>query len=145
MNDPAKFEKETRQLMITTVGKEEGQIFTRKELLNFPCEELRAIDGLWVKHSNGRFGFSVQKRIYVECGGKLDGKDPSTEVLLAFGDRVGWRKNNEWLEYSQLDPSFSSPQIVFPIFWVLEGGSVFFWTTGMSISSIFSRTEACDL
>jgi GUN4-like/NACHT domain len=42
-------DKETYRLMITTVGKEEGQWFEAEELLNFPCEELKAIDGLWVK------------------------------------------------------------------------------------------------
>ncbi|MFM6310751.1 MAG: GUN4 domain-containing protein, partial [Dolichospermum sp.] len=33
-----------------------------KGIDNFPCEDLRTIDQLWVKYSNGRFGFSVQKR-----------------------------------------------------------------------------------
>ncbi|MEO1392668.1 MAG: GUN4 domain-containing protein [Cyanobacteria bacterium J06634_5] len=65
---------ETYRLMITEVGKETGQIFDREDLLNFPCEPLKVIDGLWVKHSNGKFGFSVQKKIYLECGGILDGK-----------------------------------------------------------------------
>ena len=36
---------------------------------NFPCEDLRTIDQLWVKYSDGRFGFSVQKRIYQNLGG----------------------------------------------------------------------------
>lgn len=29
-----------------------------------PCADLQAIDQLWVKYSGGRFGFSVQKRIF---------------------------------------------------------------------------------
>ncbi len=33
------------------------------------CEDLRTIDQLWVKYSNGRFGFSVQKRIWHSIGG----------------------------------------------------------------------------
>jgi hypothetical protein len=65
---------ETYRLMITTVGKKTGQWFEREDLLNFPCEELRTIDGLWVKYSQGRFGFSVQKEIYLNCGGVPDGK-----------------------------------------------------------------------
>ncbi|NJO66941.1 MAG: transcriptional regulator, partial [Leptolyngbyaceae cyanobacterium RM1_405_57] len=51
--------------MIITVGKEEGHYFEPEELLNFPCEELLAIDRLWVNYSNGKFGFSVQKKIYL--------------------------------------------------------------------------------
>ena len=65
---------ETYRLMITEVGKEEGQWFDSEDLLNFPCEPLKAIDGLWVKHSGGKFGFSVQKEMYLECGGIPDGK-----------------------------------------------------------------------
>ena len=67
-------DKETYRLMITEVGKEEGQGFDSENLLNFPCEPLKAIDGLWVKYSGGKFGFSVQKEMYLECGGIPDGK-----------------------------------------------------------------------
>jgi GUN4-like/NACHT domain len=88
----------TYRLMITAVGKEWGAGFTRQELLNFPCDVLLKIDGLWVQHSQGRFGFSVQKEIYVRCGGKLDGNDPSWEVFEKFADEVGWRINGEWPE-----------------------------------------------
>ena len=67
-------DKETYRLMITEVGKEEGQWFDSEDLLNFPCRPLRAIDELWVKHSKGRFGFSVQKDLYLKCGGIPDGE-----------------------------------------------------------------------
>jgi len=138
-------DRETYRLMITTVGKEEGQWFTR-ELLNFPCEELRAIDGLWVNHSNGHFGFSVQKKIYVEYGGKLDGEDPSDEVWEALSDHVGWRENNEWLDYSELDPSFSSPQGIFPVLgggWGFVFGGSLRWCRVWWV--LFSRTKTCEL
>jgi serine/threonine protein kinase len=52
---------------------------------NFPCEDLRSIDWLWVKYSNGKFGFSVQKRIYQGLGGTEEYK-----IWDAFADRVGW-------------------------------------------------------
>ena len=81
--------------MITTVEKEVGQWFEVEELLNFPCEELLVIDGLWVKYSNGKFGFSVQKDIYLGCGGVPDGKYYK-ETSERFGDCVGWREEGEW-------------------------------------------------
>jgi hypothetical protein len=88
-------DQETYRLMITIVGKEDGQFFEPDELLNFPCEELLAIDGLWVKYSNGQFGFSVQKGIYLECGGIPDGKYHKEE-FEKFGDRVQWRNGEKW-------------------------------------------------
>lgn len=131
--------EETYRLMITAVGKEDGQGFESEELLNFPCEELRAIDGLWVKHSNGHFGFSVQKKIYVECGAELDGKYPGDEIWQRFGDRIGWRKEGQWLDYASLEPSFSSPKGNFLLFWGVVIRGV------LGIFYLFSRTETCEL
>jgi hypothetical protein len=114
-------DQETYRLMITTVGKEEGQYFEPKDLLNFPCEDLKTIDSLWVKYSNGHFGFSVQKKIYVECGAKLDGNYPGDKVWEKFGDRVGWRAGG-WLDYNDLNPSLTCPQGNFPVaFWRWRG------------------------
>jgi hypothetical protein len=95
-------DQETYRLMITTVGKEEGQLLDREELLNFPCEELLAIDGLWRKYSQDRYGFSIQKEIYVKCGGQLDGSYPGDTIWKKFGEEVGWRVNSEWVGYGDL-------------------------------------------
>jgi predicted NACHT family NTPase len=128
-------DQETYRLMITAVGKEEGQWFKSEELLNFPCKDLKVIDGLWDKYSQGRFGFSVQKRIYEECGAKLDGNYPGDEIWEKFGDRVGWREDNNWLSYSDLNPSLSSPQGIFPC--VGGGRGVF--------SSLAQRLVNCSI
>ena len=95
-------DNETYRVMIEVLGKEQVDWFRRaEELLNFPCEDLLTIDGLWVQHSQGKFGFSVQKEIIKKCGYKLDGSDPPSEVLYNFLDRVGWRdkKTDEWQDY----------------------------------------------
>jgi hypothetical protein len=132
---------ETYRLMITTVGKEEGQYFESDELLNFPCEELLAIDGLWVKYSQGKWGFSVQKRIYVECGAKLDGKYPSDKIWEKFGDRVGWGKDNRWIRYDSfifhlsLSPVGEFPRVVWRGRFVGSRG----------VRGLFSRIETCKL
>ena len=84
--------------MITTVGKEDGQWFDRADLENFPCEDLRTLDQLWVKYSSGKWGFSVQKQIWQECGSPMSYNDEWEK----FGDRVGWRKDNDWVDYNNL-------------------------------------------
>jgi GUN4-like/TIR domain/NACHT domain len=136
-------DNETYRLMITTVGKDEGQLFEDEELLNFPCKELRAIDGLWKHYSNGHFGFGVQKKIYVECGGKLDGKYPGTKVWETFGDRVGWREKGDWIGYSAItkEISLSVHQGKFP-FLVLGWG---LWSfVGFGFSSLAQRLVNCS-
>lgn len=139
-------DQETYRVMIRAVGKKEGDWFTSDELLNFPCTDLKTIDALWVKYSNGHFGFSVQKRIYVECGGTLNGEYPSSKTWEKFGDRVGWRKDGQWLTYSDLNPSLSSSQGIFP------GGSFGgFCERGegrvarFGCCALFSRIETCEL
>ena len=44
---------------------EANRITTRLE----SSEDLRILDELWTKFSNGRFGFSIQSRIWQEVGG----------------------------------------------------------------------------
>ncbi|MEG3873191.1 GUN4 domain-containing protein [Microcoleus sp. Z1_B5] len=67
----------------------------------FPCKDLCTIDRLWLKYSNGRFGFSVQKRIMSEIGNDalsilVLGRDgPSTlkqrmQITDTFDKLVGW-------------------------------------------------------
>jgi hypothetical protein len=90
-------DQETLIVMLKAARREkEDQFDFVESLKNFPCTDLRTIDQMWVKYSNGRFGFSVQKRIW-ESVGKDYGK---------FGDRVGWhrmrtRKVNKWFGLKQ--------------------------------------------
>lgn len=91
---------------------------------NFARSDLRIIDQLWIKHSDGRFGLSVQQRIWDNVGRDYD----------KFGDRVGWRKgmfwNKEWLYYGQFTFNQSAPQGHFPaagVFRDLESGRGFYW------------------
>ncbi|MDJ0796048.1 MAG: GUN4 domain-containing protein [Calothrix sp. MO_167.B12] len=79
--------RETYRLMIQTVGKEKGQFLEREDYENFPCEDLRTINQLWMSNSQGKFGFSVQKEIYESLGGteKYNG-----EVWKNWCKYVGW-------------------------------------------------------
>ncbi|MCC3529635.1 MAG: GUN4 domain-containing protein [Microcoleus sp. PH2017_22_RUC_O_B] len=90
---------ETGKMMLKVASREEEGWLEPEHLEKFPCEDLRTIDQLWVKYSNGRFGFSVQKRIYQSLGGTSKYDD---EIWNQFGDQVGWRVNNEWLYYNKL-------------------------------------------
>jgi predicted NACHT family NTPase len=129
-------DQETYRLMITIVGKEVGQGFTSKDLAEFPCEDLLTIDRLWVDASRGHFGFSVQKKIWQECGSPTD----FGENWNRFCDRVGWQKRGKYVNYADLakNPSFSFkgelPR------WVSEMGG---WGNGGS--KLFSRAQTCEL
>lgn len=115
-------DEETLKVMLEVAGREKQGYLGLDEIEQFPCEDLRIIDKLWVDYSNGRFGFSVQKKIYLEEGGTLEksltnspfkkvlapfkwiyarlgGKfrkdgDELDEDYQRFGDRVGWIMEN---------------------------------------------------
>jgi hypothetical protein len=90
-------DNETYRLMINAVGKRYGQWFDAN-LMNLPRDVLTTIDGLWVQHSEGKFGFSVQKEIYVEeCGGIPDGKFYK-ESWNRFCHENGWQRDGIYLD-----------------------------------------------
>jgi serine protease Do len=91
-------DEETWGLMLKLTKREQEGWLRIEDVKNFPRQELRKMDQLWVKYSNGKFGFSVQKQIWLNLGGKLDG-ELDWDTYQKLGDRVGWRKNNDWLSY----------------------------------------------
>lgn len=124
----------TNQLMLKAVNKEDSRSIDRNTMRNFPCQDLQIIDQLWVKYSKGKFGFSVQKRIYQSLGGKRDYDKRTWEVV---GDRLGWRVNGAWLFEDDLKFDLTSPQGHLPstgISGLLERGIYTLMCRGMDCS-----------
>lgn len=138
-------DQETYEVMIRALGKKPGDYFTREELLNFPCQDLRTIDTLWVKYSQGRFGFSVQKQIYVECGAKLDGQYPGGKIWREFSVRVGWRVDVSWIRYSQVTFSTSASRGHLPEKVHLNHKWDWRWGKIKGYSSLLSHIETCKV
>jgi hypothetical protein len=103
---------ETWNLMKKLTKREQEGWLRVEDVKNFPRQELRKMDQLWVKYSNGKFGFSVQKQIWLDWGGKLDEEtdidtldaliklsNTYVNTYVKLSDRVGWRKNGDWLSY----------------------------------------------
>ncbi|MEO0968436.1 MAG: GUN4 domain-containing protein, partial [Cyanobacteria bacterium J06639_18] len=88
-----------------------------------PREDFNTINNLWLKYSNGRFGFSIQKDIWVELGGGSDSCYTPYEVEQKFGNKVGWRRKGEWLYYVDLYNSERiKPRGHFPLALMLSSG-----------------------
>ena len=123
-------DEETARVMLKVAGREKEGWLNTESIDNFPCEDLRTIDQLWVKYSNGRFGFSVQKRIYQSLGGTSSYDE---RVWEKFGDKVAWRKNNKWLCYYELSFLEKAPEAHLPglvwVWWDLLGGGGYCFVT----------------
>lgn len=94
----------TRAVMLKILGMQSSDPFCRDTIHNFyhlPCEDIRIINSLWFQHSNGHFGWTVQKRIYYDVGKNWD----------RWGDSIGWRRNGSWIgrrDYETLKFSLDS-------------------------------------
>ncbi|MEA5537105.1 GUN4 domain-containing protein [Crocosphaera sp. XPORK-15E] len=86
-------DEETVIVMLQAANKVEQVWLDYEDIENIPCEDLQAIDQLWVKYSNGKFGFSVQKKIYIDDLGGTNNYDPI--ILKRFCYCVGWMTSDK--------------------------------------------------
>ena len=137
-------DEETGNVMLEVVRQKDNGYLEPKDIEKFPCQDLQIIDQLWVKFSGGHFGFSVQKQIYVETGNKPNGQYSERKEYERFGDRVGWRKNKEWLTYSDFTFNLTSPKAHLPC----PGNKnniLVLRVFSLSLPVFFRRVETCKL
>ena len=140
-------DEETAKVMLEAASRESEGWLREEDIYNFPCEDLRTINKLWLHYSNEKFGFSVQKEIYKELGGK---RKYDKEVWNNFVDRIGWRKKGgNMLSYDDLifnldeAPAGHLPARIEPVFvadWLSEE-----FLFGFEISSLVQRLVKCIL
>ena len=102
---------ETDRLMLQVAGREKQRYLDLDDIRQFPCEDLRTIDQLWVQYSDGHFGFSVQKEIFLESGEILEGNQANSSfnkllllppvrwLYVRFGGRVIEREEKNYEAY----------------------------------------------
>jgi serine/threonine protein kinase len=132
-------DEETAWVMLAVAKREKEGWLDDEHIDNFPCEDLRTIDQLWVKYSKGKFGFSVQKRIYQGFGGT---REYNSEIWRQFGDKVGWRKGGDWLYYKDItfDKKARRGHLPWGLCWGVGVGVGFF-----VVSSLASRLVNCNI
>ncbi|WP_293340794.1 GUN4 domain-containing protein [Microcoleus sp. CAWBG58] len=135
---------ETAQKILEVAERQKEGWLDDENIENFSCPDLRAIDRLWVQYSDGRFGFSVQKRIYQSLGGT---KEYNREVWTAFSEAVGWKQKGygyegRWLSYSELTFNTQAPSAHLPY----KYGSFGEWVEYLyRSSSLVWRLVECNL
>lgn len=69
---------------------------------NISCPDLKAVDELWLKYSDRRFGLSVQKPILKSTGN--DAEQLDWRKYEKFEEAVGWRIDPREDSYNGVDP-----------------------------------------
>ncbi|NES99486.1 MAG: GUN4 domain-containing protein [Sphaerospermopsis sp. SIO1G2] len=82
------------------------------EVENFPIQDLQTINNLWLVHSEGKFGFSVQREIWIGVGRNWESLWP----------KIGWKDGNKWTRYpNEFTWSLSAPRGHLPLSNQLRG------------------------
>ena len=71
-------DKETRRIFLNITNCASKGYLEQQYVNNIPCIDLRIIDQLWLDYSSGKYGFSVQKKIFEK------------EYIDSFRKTVGW-------------------------------------------------------
>ncbi|MDJ0536596.1 MAG: GUN4 domain-containing protein [Xenococcaceae cyanobacterium MO_207.B15] len=132
-------DKETIRLILDVMGKEIEEL-TPEDIQHFPCKDLMAIDGLWLKYSENRFGFSPQLEVYQKVGGNFQTTiEQNQQIVETWGERLGWRKQGRWLPCQELDFSLNARKGCHPSRW---------WNSpyGSKMTNFFlGRLMSCDV
>jgi hypothetical protein len=131
---------ETVRVIMQEAGKTDREDLTPDEVKVFPCSVLQVIDRLWTTYTGGRFGFSVQLRLYQEVGGTLETAiAQDLDMLRKLGDKVGWRENGQWKTIDQAEHKMEDPIGCYPVVW---------WSSpygAKMVNYFLNRLFTCDL
>jgi eukaryotic-like serine/threonine-protein kinase len=133
---------ETGNIMLSIVCSKQGRWLDSESIKKISCEDLSIIDQQWSQYSNGHFGFSVQKDIWKNVNSNID----------EFGNRVGWRIDNSWVQYAELNFNINAHKGHLPFHLDLLG---FVWKPGWfgaywdgdlsRIYSLISKFNECNI
>jgi peptidoglycan hydrolase CwlO-like protein len=105
---------------------------------NLKCADFKRLDELWVTKSQRRFGYSIQKDIFLKMGNVLDfdwhkGKFSKENDYEKFNKKVEWNDNEKKkILQGDIDPNpLNLPKGIFPFDDTL--GRNYFWGDGKAI------------
>jgi hypothetical protein len=123
-------DQKTNQVLVKITNRESVGYLDEDAIKKMSCTYLKTIDQLWKKYSGGLFGFSVQKRIFMETDNQLEDEaltryDPN--AYIHFADLVRWIESGKdgkekWKSYDQMTFSLEAPEGHLPRLNQLEKG-----------------------
>ena len=85
------------------------------EVEQYPIADLRTINQLWLVHSEGKFGYSIQRQLWLSVGKDWD----------ALWPKINWRSGRDWTRYpGEFTWDLSAPKGHLPLSNQLRGVQV---------------------
>ena len=82
---------ETAIIMLQMADRKRDESLGVEDVKKITAEDLRKIDELWLKYSNGKFGFSIQKKIYQSLSEARENNQNTR--WDRFSEHVGWSQS----------------------------------------------------
>ncbi|NJL11531.1 MAG: GUN4 domain-containing protein [Calothrix sp. SM1_7_51] len=102
----------TRAILLKLAGASGKGLLDKEAIEKISATDVYTLDRLWVEYSKGRFGFSVQKRIFNEV----------KQERQKFAEKVGWSDKAgllggmfSWKPYNKLNFTLNAPEGHMPI------------------------------
>jgi serine/threonine protein kinase len=139
----------TNKIILELAAKDKIAKLTAADISQISCEVWIAIDQEWMQASNNRFGWTVQKQVWQDLGGKLIYTEDTywqfADVYERFANYIGWRKPRWlnlglspkiWRKYENLLFAINAPRGHLP--------SLLFWEGFNLVDAVFYRLEICN-
>ncbi len=114
----------------------------REDIQKFPCQDLDITNHLWSQYSNGHFGFSIQKQIWLKSGGDIN----------KFRKQVGWSTWAGLRAYPNFIFNLNAPKGHLPVKWLDSSVPLFgrgrSWASfanNENIAYLMLRLETCKI
>jgi GUN4-like/TIR domain len=139
-------DQETAKQMCEVMRRRKEGWLSKKDIQQFPCTDLCTIDRLWVKYSNDKFGFSIQKSIWQDCGSP----EEHNTSFIELGSRAGWMRSKDflgltyewnWLSYKEITFNTSAPKGHLPVLGHLP---IYLYPNGNFDIQIVSHSEQVE-
>ena len=132
---------ETEKCVLKAFGHEEGERIFESELKNFPCSDLLKIDQLWMNHSQGKFGFSIQLQIYRDSGAAPN-QYPNEIFWNMFSQKMGWMRNStlQVAQYQNIYLDSRTPNGYLPYFDIIKSSG----TWSCALYYVLKRLQECN-
>jgi hypothetical protein len=114
---------------------------TQAGVENFPCRDLQTIDRMWRQHSQGRYGFSVQLRLW-DTSLEPDKLQAEPERWRRFRKHLGWYPREDKEFKPEIEGRLPEPVRSTPDF---GDGALLEDTTMFSGAAWLRRSQQCDL
>ncbi len=144
----------TFELMLFIANRGETDYLHTEDINRFSCSDLKKIDNYWVQNSDGRFGFSVQKKIWVETENllgiteqKQENYDNYLKLYRNFTSNVGWNDliPDEQKVIEVVKKNYKqAPRGILPLRYPWMSERVFA-VVGTGGQGIFSRLTTCKI